>query len=874
MIFRFSVFLLITVLMPSLCLATTPIPDHIQNYLAKYCLECHDEATEKADINLELHQVDWTQASSQDLWQGILWVSEDELMPPSKKKEKPTMKERQAFVSWVKSNTLKHQAIGGTLPRRLNQKEYENTIRVLFDQPNYTLPAGFPLDSVSHGFNNQGEGLKFSPPLLEAYANVAAEMAEDLFPRKKEEPKSVTRHATAEDMVISFAAASVRNNALRLASKSTDTMRGSTWLSRIEITDSGRYKIEISASTFLPVTPEPMILEVRARDLNVSDRASVNVFRHLIDIPVKSGSPESTSFEADLYEGQTLLFRWKNAEMDHQYKALAKLFEERFRTEKRFHAAWLELMYKKDGSPKTNPAILRGENGYNKLKALMADENLDLSAAHPDSKQHKAFMAFAKTMQATMSIADALAFDYFEHGPALELHTVMVEGPLSTVEGPKDKRRQQRREHCFGKRGENQSDLDYAKQAIEHFLTRAFRRPVEAALVEAYHQQFEKNLKSGLSTDECFHLLIRNVLVSPRFLFRSLKPGKLDDFDLAARLSYFLTQSPPDAKLVSLARSSRLSDPKVFLSEIKRLMPQKPNHNEVHRGRHHDFVEDFVSQWLHLNKLNEIMPAPEFNFSEKRMEWVRNETLLFFASMLSENRPIEDFIDPDFTYSTRYFLKHHYKIDLAGDKNKKDQDMQLFRIKRGGAHGGLLGQSSVMIVTANGVDTQPVLRGVWMMENILGQKVPPPPKNVPALTPDTQKATTPRELLAEHTKDPACISCHERMDPLGLMLENFDPVGKWRERWPKINKPIESAVTLRDGTKIKNVIEFKTWMVKNIDIFTQCLSEKLMTYATGRTLNYREKHEIKKIIVANKSKGNKFGDLFLDLVDSEVFKTK
>jgi hypothetical protein len=866
--------LLFSVFATSLFSESKTIPEHIQNYLSNYCLECHDAATEKADINLEFNEVNWSKASSQDLWQDILWVSEDELMPPAKKKNKPTLKERQAFVGWVKSNTLQYQMIGGTLPRRLNQTEYQNTIRNLFNQSSYSLPAGFPRDSVSHGFNNQGEGLKISPPLLQAYAMVASEMADELFPRQKEKPKSVLRQAKAEDMVISFAAASMRNSALRLASKSTDTMRGSTWLSRIEITDSGRYKIKVSASKFLPVTPEPMILEVRARDLNVSDRASVNVFRHLIDIPVHSGSPESTSFEADLYEGQTLLFRWKNAELDHQYNALAKLFEERFKNEKRFHAAWLDLMYDEKGRRKLNPSILRGENGYNKLKARLADENLDLTPAHPDSVQHKAFMKFAKTIQATTSIADTLAFDYFEHGPALELHEVSVEGPVFTVEGPKDKRRQKKRDFCFGQRHEKQSDLDYAKQAIAHFMTKAFRRPADENLVQAYHRQFEKNLHSGLSYDECFHLLIRNVLVSPRFLYRSLTPGKMDSYDLATRLAYFLTQSPPDERLFKLAQESKLNDDKVFLTEVIRLMPKKVNSRDLLKGRHHTFVENFVSQWLHLTQLKEIMPAPEFNFTEKRMQWAKDETQHFFTTMLAENRPIEDFIDPDFTFTTRYFLKHNYKTKLIGDKNKKDQDMQRFKLKRGSRHGGLLGQASVMIATANGVDTQPVVRGVWVMENILGQKVPPPPKNVPALTPDTQKATTPRELLVEHTKDAACMSCHERMDPLGIMLENFDPVGKWREMWPKINKKIDSKVELRDGTKIKDVVEFKNWLLKDIDLFSQCLSEKLMTYATGRTLNYREKHELEKIVAANRAKGNKFKDLFLALVNSEVFKTK
>ena len=849
------------------------LPEHVNKYLSNYCLECHDSDTEKGDVNLDVLNNDWTSSASQDLWQDVLWMNEDNLMPPADKKQ-PTVEEKSRLMAWVKTKALKHLPIGGTLPRRLNQDEYENTIRSLFDNPTFKLPVGFPRDKVKHGFNNLGEGLRVSPPLLEAYSAVATELAEELFPRIEEKPKSIVNHAGPEDMVLSFSASSVRNGALRLASKSETTMRGTTWPSRIEIIHSGHYKIKIEASKFLPVTTEPMILEVRARELSMSDRTSVLKFRHLKDIEIHSGSPESTSFEADLYEGQTLLFRWKNAEMDHEYNALADLFLDRFKTEKRFHAAWLDVMYDENGKKKISHAILRGENGYNKVKARMADENLDLAPANPDSPQHKAFMKFARSMNATMSIADALAFDYFEHGPALEIHKVTVEGPTHLVEGPKDKRRQQVREHCFGKRLSEHTDLEYARHAIQHFTTKAFRRPVDDALVNAYLKKFRSNLKSGLTYDECFHLLIRNVLVSPRFLFRSLTPGLLDDYDLATRLSYFLTQGPPDAKLKSIAFNGKLSDPKVFKAEVTRLLPRKLNDKAVQKDKHHPMVDSFVSQWLNLNLLKEIMPAPEFNFSEKRMSWTRQESLFFFSAMLSENKPMTDFIDPNFTFTTPYFLKNHYKIKTKEKPKYKEQMMQRVSLERGGRHGGLLGQASVMIATANGVDTQPVFRGVWMMENILGQKVPPPPKSVPALTPDVKNATTPRELLAQHTSEPECMSCHVRMDPLGLMLENFDPVGKWRNDWPRSKKKIQSAVQLADGTKLENVVEFKVWLVKNIDTFTQCLSEKLLTYATGRELNYREKSEIAVLVKKNHAKGNKFKDLFYSLVESDVFKMK
>jgi hypothetical protein len=179
-----------------------------------------------------------------------------------------------------------------------------------------------------------------------------------------------------------------------------------------------------------------------------------------------------------------------------------------------------------------------------------------------------------------------------------------------------------------------------------------------------------------------------------------------------------------------------------------------------------------------------------------------------------------------------------------------------------------------MTATANGVDTQPVLRGVWVLENILGLPPPEPPKNVPALTPDTRGSITPRDLLTAHTDDPACYTCHQLIDPIGFVLENFDPVGNWRDAWPKIDVPIDSSGVLPDGTTIADVTELKAWVVDNIDLFSRCISEKLLTYATGRVPNYAERKEIEQIVAANHADGGGFQDLVLALVTSETFRTK
>ncbi|HIE93647.1 MAG TPA: DUF1588 domain-containing protein, partial [Acidobacteria bacterium] len=290
--------------------------------------------------------------------------------------------------------------------------------------------------------------------------------------------------------------------------------------------------------------------------------------------------------------------------------------------------------------------------------------------------------------------------------------------------------------------------------------------------------------------------------------------------------------------LADLAQRKRLLPAWVLEREAKRLMPKDAT--DV-------FVRDFTGQWLDIALLTEIMPDPKFGFTPDYVHMARSETEHFFAEMLRENRPMTDFIDPDFTYTSPLFAKDVYQLDLGSGKKKKDV-LRRIELKRGGRVGGLLGQSAIMMATANGVDTQPVLRGVWVLENILGTPPPEPPNDIPALTPDTRGTTTPREMLAAHTKEATCAVCHKQIDPIGFALENFDPVGRWRTKWPNANKAIDASVVLADGTKIRDVVDLKRWLVANIDQFSQCVAEKLMTYAAGRAPNYAERKELADIV--------------------------
>ncbi len=863
------------------------IPQGVQDIIFNRCLECHDSLSEKGEVNLEQTSIDWSNLHDLDVWLRALDAVDEGLMPPPEEKQL-TKAERKTVLAFLDGKVLEHTPIGGTLPRRLNQGEYEATIRKLVALPKFKLPLGFPNDTEYHGFDNLGEGLVLSPSHLDGYAKVAQAIADQVFPPPKKAAKKQAWEAGPEDMVLSFSAATVHGDALRLVSRSVDIMRSCSWPSRIEIKDSGTYQISVDASQFLSEKGHSfeaaMVLEVYARPVSATDRSNVSDFRLIKEIKVTSEESESTTFESDLYAGETVLFRWANAEMTHAYSELTDQLKEWFERDPRFLAAWQKAVFPKDNFKSIQKTSLRGRNGWNIISKHWANPDLDLSRATMDSEMTRRLLEITDSNNGTFNFADALCHFYHERGPALELHGLTIEGPSRLIESPEDLARAKLQEMITGVRKAGQSQEAFAREMLKAFLPRAFRKPVSEETVESYLTIATRHWDEGHSLDEGLHLLLRNILVSPRFLYRSLEPGEMDDFDLATRLSYFLTQGPPDATLVDLAQRNRLSITQpsesdktknehwVIRREAERLLPK--NHTDP-------MIQSFVGQWLDTRTLSGIMPDPKFNFGEESTLIAKYETESSFAEILNTNRPMTDFIDPDFTFASVDFIQRNYGftppfalkegIKLSNGEKRK---MRRMEIKRGGRHGGLLGQAAILMATANGVDTQPVIRGVWVLENILGMTPPAPPKDVPALTPDTRGTTTPRELLTAHTSDAACAACHQRIDPIGFVLENYDPVGRWRTEWPGAGAKIDPSGVLPDGTEINNAIEFKSWLVENIDLFSECVAEQLMTYATGRVLNYAEKREVEAIVRKNHVNGNGFRDLILDLVESKTFRTK
>lgn len=299
---------------------------------------------------------------------------------------------------------------------------------------------------------------------------------------------------------------------------------------------------------------------------------------------------------------------------------------------------------------------------------------------------------------------ECLSPDYFENGPALQLHAASVTGPLKLIPSRSDETAAKLKLKVLGIPAGKGSGEAMIEPFLRQFLPRAFRRPVSEETIATYMKIAKHSFSEGHDADVTMHLLLRKILISPRFLYRCYNGDQLDDFDLAARLSYFLTKQPPDARLLQLASQSQLRKPQILRAEAKRLMPTTYDA---------PMITSFVSQWLNVGDLDDIMPDPKFKFSAIDTETAKRETFHFFCEILSKDLPVSSFIDPDFTYTTPSFSHRIYGLGTKRKSIENENRLKLERIAlpKGHRHGGILGQSAVMMATANGVDTQAVLRG-------------------------------------------------------------------------------------------------------------------------------------------------------------------
>jgi hypothetical protein len=442
---------------------------------------------------------------------------------------------------------------------------------------------------------------------------------------------------------------------------------------------------------------------------------------------------------------------------------------------------------------------------------------------------------------------------------------VQITGPFSaTGSGDTPARRR-----VFTCHPANESEeLPCAKKILSTLARRAYRRPVTDADTELLLSFYQKGRNKG-SFDAGIETAMRLILTDPKFLYRmepdaaNAAPGtinRLTDLELASRLSFFLWSSIPDDELLDVAAKNKLHEPAVLQQQVRRMLAD---------SKAEALVTNFASEWLFLRNLQSVLPASEVfpNFDDNLRQAFRQETEMFVGSVFHEDRNVLDLLNADYTFVNERLAKHYGIPDIYGSQFRRVHLSDE-------ARRGLLGQGSMLTVTSYPTRTSPVLRGKWILENIMGTPPPAPPPNVPALKESDEdgKVTTVRERLEEHRRNPACATCHKVMDPLGFSLDNFDAIGQWRTKENSL--PLDSSGQLADGTKIAGVVDLRAALMKHPERFAGTLTEKMMTYALGRGLEYYDMPVVRGIVRDSAKNDYRFSSIVMGIVNTTAFQMK
>jgi len=446
------------------------------------------------------------------------------------------------------------------------------------------------------------------------------------------------------------------------------------------------------------------------------------------------------------------------------------------------------------------------------------------------------------------------------------LYSIMVVGPYDAT-GAGDTPSRRRIFVCHPSKASEEDSC--AKQILSNFAKRAYRRPVIDADLEMPLKLYRDTRSSG-GFESGIERALRALLVSPEFLFRveqdpaNIAPNtayKLTDLELASRLSFFLWSSIPDDQLLDLAIAGKLKDPAVLEKQVRRMLAD---------SRSETLVKNFADQWLYLRNLDNIIPDARLfpDFDDNLRQAMRRETELFFESIMREDHNVVDLLSANYTFVNERLAKHY------GIPNVYDSYFRRVNFDANNTRGGLLGQGSILTVTSYADRTSPVIRGKWILTNIVGLPPPPPPPNVPPLKDNgsTGKVLTMRERMAAHRSVQPCAGCHSLMDPVGFSLENYDAVGRWRTA--EEDTPIDASGGLPDGVKFAGVSGLRHALLSRPELFVTTLTEKLLTYGLGRGLESYDAPAVRKIVREARNNDYRFSSIVLGIVNSTPFEMR
>ena len=811
------------------------VPPPVGGFLDTYCIDCHRGAKPKGSFSIEALKADFADPKALDQWVRVFDKASGGQMPP-KDADQPAAEERRAAVESLgrtlhQASLARQQAEGRVVIRRLNRTEYENTLHDLLGVVT-PLKDLLPEDNAVGGFDNVASGLEISATHLVRYQQAADRALADALPLRPAASTTKrmtgreyieTRHPSAHPGILPY----VRVDGDTLMNFAAMYKHG--WIHADPTPAAGRYRFR--ASVRAVNTPNGASLPVMCgkTSSNRFDEEKLKQVLHVQDAPADRSVV--IEFESDQPEGeQIFLWAWQGLpSMDEFRKANGDQPPGPDFKGPALAVEWVELEGPLDAGRGT--------------RLMFGDLPLAPRRFVPDLLAGK-----------------DVGYDWgklWNVGEYTKFENNLV--PMS-----KDPRAD-------------------AERLIRAFLPRAFRRPVSDATADYFVRFVHAQLDRGEPFDAALRAGYKAVLCSPFFLFMVERPGPLDGYAVASRLSYFFWGSMPDDELTALAAGGRLRDPAVLDAQVERMLA----HPRARR-----FTTNFTGQWLELRKFFDMKPDPLYvEYDDFLAYSMPQETVRFFDEVLRGDLPVTSFVHSDWTMLNDRLARHYGIPGVAG------MDFRKVTLPPGSHRGGLMTHASVLKLTTNATYTSPIKRGTWVLDRLVGKPPSPPPPDVGAIEPDVRGATTIREQLAMHQSVSACATCHVHIDPPGFALESFDVLGGWREAYrtkegppnggsryePLPNypdkkvwlaRPVEPGATTADGEAFADVDGYKKVLLKDPDQIARNMAQKLITYGTGATMQFADREAVEQIVAASRAKGYGFRSLIHEVVKSRVFLCK
>jgi len=834
----------------------------IRPFLNAHCLRCHGPKRANSGFRVDELTADFHAANAADRWKEVMDKINLGEMPPEEEQQ-PTPAEFEPVVGWINAQLreveLAARNAGGRIPmRRLNRVEYINSVRdLLHMDPKVLAPLleELPGDGKAEGFDRLGVALFFDQTQVERTLAVAEQIAARAIvdgrpetgvkryefeenPRVKKF-KQKTKSRFADTLVDAGPSGSeITGGGVRVVHGYGNRPKGNPWgrlggtTCEDVITQDGYYRIRIRAGASAGSRGEP--IKVRA----VYAANTPVEFATEIPIDAPLDDPQVTEAVIFLRSGPEGLRRGVNF----------------------YFNDITDLIISTPENNQLNRAIRAAQSALRDAKTKGGSKaDIDNAAEALDEARTRA-AKWKGPLRYYNPKRD------HKNPPTIFVDWVEVSGPVLTDWPPKS-----HQSVVFD--GDERQDVAYAREIFARLMPRAYRRPVSEAEIDGVVKLVEAARGKGASFHDAVRTGLARVLCSPGFLFIQEpaigeKPRKLTDYELASRLSYFLWSSMPDEELFALAKAGRLRDAQELTAQVERMLDDP---------KAESLVQGFAGQWLAVREFGSIMPAAEYrdHYDEDLEHSSRLEAYAFFREVLSKDLPITNFLDSDFVMVNERLARHY------GIEGVEGPHIRRVAIEPEHHRGGVLGMAGLMTWLSDGTRTLPVRRAAWVKTQLFGDPPGNPPPDAGEIQPNAAgKNLTVRQRLALHRNEPTCASCHAKLDPFGIALENYDAVGMWRtkangegfrrKRAPELN--ISGAFP--NGEAFESLEDYKAGLLKRKDQFTQNLVKQVMTYALTRPVGYADHQTVDAITEEVRRNEYSFRTLIREVVRSEHFQTK